>query len=537
LLIHSSNPTDAGRIDNRLVTVLAAVTVVGLALRALLTLVTEFVIGINGPYYLVQVRAILRTGTLGLPDLPLLFYAQAAIAAALSLVLDSSDAVVVAVRSTDVVVPVALTVPAYLFVREFSGSRKDDGRPLLGMAIVGLIAVASGNSLRMMGSMIKNAAALPFCLLYVYYLYRSLKRPQRNSVILAAVFFAVSSLTHIGALALNVSIAGFMVLLGLGSKPTRETAVRIGVALTVCVVVAVVFLRLVDPDRGARLLDVILHPGRLFTGSVIALWLQGLPNPMMAQAVTSEEIWLGNALGTAGLFAVWRYRTQLDSPTRLLLGACSITALAFASPLLSPEWSDRLALMAFVPGLVPVAYLLCRHARMRVVLGTITVLVMLNGALAIAVYARIGLDPAAHEELEAMKTTLPEGRTIVIARHGLEWWVAWTMDTHIANRVGPALDARDQYDALLVVDEINPGAFGGPDFPLPQAAPPGAGPSAPPAGPDQLPDARRPSRVEPGWSLPDAGRLRSMQVTTLFEGEFFRLSLISDREVQPVRGR
>ncbi len=48
--------------------------------RAWLLFGTPYMLGVNGAYYLVQARAILERGVLGLSDLPLIFYLQAGLA-------------------------------------------------------------------------------------------------------------------------------------------------------------------------------------------------------------------------------------------------------------------------------------------------------------------------------------------------------------------------------------------------------------------------------------------------------------------------
>jgi hypothetical protein len=81
------------------------------------------------------------------------------------------------------------------------------------------------------------------------------------------------------------------------------------------------------------------------------------------------------------------------------------------------------------------------------------------------------------------------------------------METHFSTRVEPALALRDEYDAVLVLDELRPGAFG---------------------------DAPTPSWMGSlGAGVRDADRLRSEAATTLAEGEYFRLSRITRRVPRP----
>jgi hypothetical protein len=493
----------AGRPDSRLVLALGAVILFGLVARAQASLVPDLMVGDDAAYYLIQVRAILRDGRLAIPDFPLLFYFQAAIALLLSLVMGTEAAIVAAVRWTDAVVPVMLAVPVYLFIRTFTRTGAASSRGVVAMVLVGLLAVASGNALETAGGMIKNATTLPFGLLFVFYLYRGLCDDEGRALAPAGLCFVVSSLTHISGLALCGTLAVLLVLLGLITRATRARLWRPVLVLLAGFVVSGVVVELLDPVRAARLLNPLFHPGWLFADSPLVLWLRGVPSRAIEDAVTSEEIWLGNALGLLGVYGIWRYRQGMDPATRVVLGATTLTTLAFASPVLRPEVLERLALVSYVPGLVPLAYLLCREVRSVVLAAPIAALALLNGALAVKTLRVTTLVRPAYEELVRMKAALPPGNTIVITRHGLEFWMVWIMDTHFSNWAGRALADREAYDAVLVLDEIRQGAFGRAWWPLMGAA--------------------------PGASLRDGALLRAESVTTLAEGEYFRLSLVEGR--------
>jgi hypothetical protein len=212
-------------------------------------------------------------------------------------------------------------------------------------------------------------------------------------------------------------------------------------------------------------------------------------------------------LGLLGLFVLWRHRAGTDAPTRVLLAASTLVTLAFSSPLVQPDILERLALLAYVPGMVPVIYLVCREARSAVAIAPLVAVVMLQGAMEVKTLRVTTLVPAAHEELVRFRSVLPPGHVIVIARPVLRWWVAWTMETHFATHVEAALAARDAYDGVLVLDEIRGGAFGV---------------AAGPRGIGSL-----------GAGVPDAGLLRSEAVTTLAEGVYFRLSRVEPAGPSP----
>jgi hypothetical protein len=497
--MHERLPRKAGtRISvSHLEVVLASVLLLGVLARAQASLVPDLIAGDDGPYYLVQVRAILRHGTLAIPDFPLLFYAQAALAVALSLAMETPAAIVAAVRWIDTIVPVLLAFPVYQFVRAFSRAERSAGA-VLAMALAGLLAVASGNALGTAGGALKNATTLPFALGFLYYAYRGLRDGDRRSLAAVALCFTLSSLIHIGGLALNVTMLALLTGFGMLIPETRRVAGRAALVMLACLLVALLVVLLLDPVRFARFTGPLSHPGWLFDGAPLLAWLAGVPSPAVAEAVASEEIWIGNALGGAGLYALWRHRARMTPADRVTVGAATMATLVLASPLLRPDVLERLAQLAFVPGLVPLSYLLCVRPRSVALAAPVVLLALVNGALALKTLRLTGLTRPAHEELAGMKAAVPPGRTLVIARHGLEWWAVWTLDTHFSNWAGWALAHRDGYDAVLLLDEIAWGAFG----------------------------VSRWSRVgpRPGTGVFDGSLLHDERFTTLAEGRFFRLS-------------
>ena len=58
----------------------ALVVLAAVAERACLLFSTPLVPGINGAYYLIQTRALIERGKLGIPDLPLTFWVDASLA-------------------------------------------------------------------------------------------------------------------------------------------------------------------------------------------------------------------------------------------------------------------------------------------------------------------------------------------------------------------------------------------------------------------------------------------------------------------------
>ncbi len=490
----------------RMAIALAAVLITGAVARSWGTLAPPLVVGDDGAYYLVQVRGILRNGALAIPDFPLLFYLQACVAHLVSLMLEQRAAIIAAVRITDTFLPLALAVPVFHFARAFGRPGDRPARGAVAIALVGLIAVASGNSLAMAGGMIKNSAALPCSFLFSSASLRWLRKGKPSALVWPVFWFVLGSLTHMSGLLLSAALAAGILAVGLVTPVFRPRlrlpVILLAAALAGCFAIVHAF----DPERAQRLLHAVISPGWLFAESPAMLWLRGISGEALGALFTSPQVWVGNILGVLGVVTLFRHRTGMDPSTRVLLVASTLVTLAFSSPFLRPDVLERLALVAYMPGMIPIVYLVCRESAGTTIVAPLTLALSLQGVLAVKTLRLTALVPAAHEELVRFRSALPPGQVIVITRPLLRWWAAWTLETRFSTRIEPALAERAAYDAMLLLYEIRAGAFGL------APGPPGIGGLA--AG------------------VRDADRLRPETVSTLEEGTYFRLSTVKLHPVQ-----
>lgn len=460
--------------DNRSALALAVVLATGFVARALAVLDPPCLPGQDGAYYFVQVRGILRGEGLPVPDLPLLFYALAGVARILTAFEDRGLAIVSAVRWTDAILPLSLALPVHALARDTSPDRKG-----LATLLPGLLAVASGSVLIIAGGAIKNGAALPLSLGFIYWLARGEHRRSPGGLLLAAAFLAASCLTHVSALAIALAFTVPWACLRFARH--RNWLFPL-LASSLALPAAALFW--FDPERGGRVLGTILRPWSAFA-------------PDWGAAVQDPAVWMGNALGSLGLVVLARRRLEMEPWARDLLAASSLASLVLSCPLLRPELLERLALVSLVPGLVAAVFVAGRLPAGAALLAPLLVVSLVHGFLAVKTLRVTGLTRPAFDELQALHAVLPAGPRIVLVRPLLRWWAAWTLDSKFSTTAAGVLANRDGYASILVLDEIRPGAFG------------------------QVPSQVSP---RPGSALRDGALLERESVEVLREGIFFRLS-------------
>ncbi len=432
--------------------VLSVVLLIGCLIRASVIFRNELIPAVNGAYYLVQARSILRTGWLGLPDFPLLFYIHALLGKILSFFMPLDEALLMGVRFADTVFPAMCAIPIFFFSRAFESDGKTSRNCILATLLVGLLAVGYGSLLRMIGDFQKNSFALPLFLFYSFYLYASFRNPQGKNYFLSCLFFVLICLTHLGTTAMTMAFTACFFSIHFFTYANRKRMILLGVLFAGLSILALILVSFYDPVRVGRLGFAAMNPLRLFRQSILFQTLQGAGGPPNEL----PGLLLGNCLGIVGLIVVFRNRSILDSSTKTLLLSGSLCSLFFASFLIHADLSSRFGLMAHIPGLIPLLYFV-RQSRWGVWVGGIAATAALLHTVAFSFQIHPTLSKFEYDELIDFKSVLPAGKNLILTKHGLEWWVAWTMETQIARTPGIVLDAWDRYDAAFEIVEISSG--------------------------------------------------------------------------------
>ncbi|NBQ15429.1 MAG: hypothetical protein EBU31_12705 [Proteobacteria bacterium] len=164
-----------------------------------------------------------------------------------------------------------------------------------------------------------------------------------------------------------------------------------------------------------------------------------------------------------------------------------LTAACLTCPILSGDQSMRLALMVPVPLAFVAAFVFCQRADadaaapfMRGARWIVQRPIAALAAVALAVSAVGGphgrlpemVDAQGMADLRSWRAEMAPGdRAVVAARHGLEFWAAFAMDTHARWGTLKQEDF-DGYDRFFILEERRGGRGGPPDD---MGGPPGRG--------------------------------------------------------------
>lgn len=499
---------------------LVLVIATAVAARAWLLFHTPYVPGINGAYYLVQARALLDRGVLGIPDLPLTFHLHASVAWALLhlTALSQSDAIVWAVKGCDAVLPPLVAWPVFVLVRRWARARgHGDAVPLAAAAL----ACLASPWLLIVGELQKNSLALVWLALLVTTLHTWLGAPttRRGLAVLASLLLL--GLTHIGvlgaALVLLAVVTSLVIVRRGRANDWRRTVPWVAAGVALLVATSAVVMWKYDPARIARLMTALTNP--------VAFAVDGKQGPVPPGGAVRSSLWLSWFGFAAAVVPVavlaWQRRRNLTIADFATVAGGALTILLLTGPWFGQDKAVRFALIALLPAILIVAFGVLQIATpwaRRALLGAALLLGIGTTVGYLPHGGQAALTAAAMQELQGLAPTIKHpDRTLVVAPHGSEWWSAWFLHTRIAQPEAVRSDDWERYEQVLFL-ALKPGAQdamigrgppppNGSWPPRPgEAQAPGGGAGAPPIRPAPVP-----AEAEP---LHDGATLRLVRLRT-----------------------
>ncbi|MBL0928374.1 MAG: hypothetical protein IBJ11_12115, partial [Phycisphaerales bacterium] len=476
-------------------------------LRGLINMPGELAPGMDAAYYPVQARAMLEQGRLAYHDLPITFAIIAGAARVLMLItpMDIDAATLAASRWSDTLLPPLAAVPLMLLGWSWTPPDRRGWRSAAGFACAAAVAVLAMPALRMAGDFQKNALGLVWIGFAAWAAHRAMARPTVARWLAAAAFIGLAAGTHVGAFGaaavlLAVAVAWWVVVGGGWSIRRLAVVTLSGSALAAALFGIIAWA---SPRRAQSLLQA---PAKLFgsSGGEGGPGGPGGPGGGLLTPFTlgAAAIYL---LGALVLWRLWRDRRSLSpAESGVAVGAAACAGLLIF-PLINGEYLMRLSLMSPLPAAILLVFLLARRehrAAVRWPAPLLGLAASLSAALAFGlvpmpmptpgpggamgrpppglagpmdarrpprgpggpggVAPRVVPDEAAPEFRRMRELIVDPKRTVVIARHGLEWWAAYFLRTAAWPREPD--DAFQRYDRVLYIEELRrgPGGMGGP---------------------------------------------------------------------------
>ena len=396
----------------------------------------DLILGMDGGYYPVQVRNILKTGLLAFDDVPLYFYFCASIIKLISVFgfTVTNETIILVIKIIDSIALPLLAIPLFKIV-----SRKEFKTPLFsGLAIL-QFSVFSFSPFVMLGDLQKNAFAIPFLFMFIYLFESYLITHEKRNLLLALSTLFLIALTHFGVFVFGLAFLTISLFVVYRKKAILPSILILLVGFSVIYVF--------DANRALRLItfwNVIFEkPG---------LNQEPLPLPLLFNALFS---WF---LVIFGFFQFRKHKYGIDKITGYMILTLTGLIAIFAFPFYETQYVHRFSAMLFIPQALMILYLI--RINLKLALPFSISLVLLT-TVSIFMYfmeaKKPAIDDQEFQDLQNINTYLPDNKdsTIVIARHGIEFWTAWALNVKVGNDKSIDLNDLDKYKNIIILQQKN----------------------------------------------------------------------------------
>lgn len=395
--------------------------------RALINFSTPLVPGTNGAYYLVQARSVMQTGSLAFADTPLIFWLEGALAWIINLFAkDVNLSVASSVKLLDCILPALAGLPVALVLAR----KMKDVKPFSGISTV-LLCSLHIFGLMMVSELQKNALGNVLLLFTLCYLYLAIEDKKISYWVLGSAFFILTALAHIGSFAVLVVLLSVFLLTHVVVN-FRNILKKWLFPVIGCLLLIAVFVLLptLMPGKFSFLTKLSQMPGKLFSNSWINSAFAFLSAPGARFPVMEFlSIALNHLIAMFALVNLIKTWGQKNNAMKAVYISLIFTVILFSSPLLGQEYAQRLFMVSYIPAIV---------LAMVHVLDTQTRVSAMPSTVAMAIFSAISLlsiiqfrpTPAItmsqYNDLSSFGKKIESQKAIVVAKHGLEWWTAWT---------------------------------------------------------------------------------------------------------------
>ena len=412
-----------------------AITLSVIILRLYVSFSHHLILGMDGGYYPVQVRNILKTGLLSFNDVPLYFYFCASIVKIISIFIAINDQTIInIIKIVDSTALPLLAIPLFRIM-----TRNDQKFPLFAGIAILFFALFSFSPFIMLGDLQKNAFAIPVFITFIYFLEEYLTTPSKRNLIVALLVLFVLALTHFGTFTFGLAFLTISFVVAYGRKAILPSLITISMG---CLIVA-----LFDLNRAYRVLtfwNVIFARQLEFQGQNIL--------PILVNTIISYGL---------AIFGILQYRKQkhkTDQVTGTIALSLAVLILIFAFPLFDHQYAQRFHALLFVPQSLLIFNLIRMNNKLALPFSiSLALLTLAFSLLYFNEEKKPCIDQLAYRDLQNIGAHIPTDRaeTIILARHGLEFWTAWNLNMKVANDRSTDKLGLEKYKHIIFLQQKN----------------------------------------------------------------------------------
>lgn len=384
--------------------------------RAVLNFSIPLVPGLGGGYNLVQIRSVIENGHLALPDMPLLFYVNAMIIKAFMFVFPNADAdqmIILVSKSLDSILFPFLLYPLCLIQRHIIREKYT----VLFLLAVAAFAVLSFAPLDLACDAQKNSVGLVLMTFFIFFFLRFLVQREKKDIAFFSLVLILTALTHFGVfcVALCFLVSGLVVFF-------RWKAVLPVLAAFAAGILLVWFF---DPGRALSMVTFWQEAFSIFISPRLLYYPFGVFNFVFSLLL----VW-------SMIRVLRRKKTEIRDNERKVMQLVLVFIIILAFPFYGFEYGRRLGLMLFLPQSLALLLLYPYLNKRTVTIISCAVLLSVFFMVSVRLIhpKPMAITEESYADMQSLNSKIDDpSQTLIFARHGLEWWVAWELRVRIAS--------------------------------------------------------------------------------------------------------
>jgi hypothetical protein len=384
--------------------------------RAVLNFSIPLVPGLGGGYNLVQIRSVIESGHLALPDMPLLYYLNAAIIKVFMFLFPNADGnqvIITGSKILDTILFPFLLYPLYLIQKYIIRGKY----PILFLLAVAAFAVLSFAPLDLACDAQKNSLGLVLMTFFIYFFLRFLAEREIKDIAIFSLFLILTALTHFGVfcVALCFLITGLVVHFKWKALLPVAGAFPAGISL----------VWVFDPGRALSMVTFWQEAFSIFISPRLLYYPFGIFNFIFSMLL----VW-------SMIRVLRRNKDRMPARERRIVLLVMVCIIILAFPFYGFEYGRRLGLMLFVPQSLALLLLYPYLSKRTATIISYAVLLSVLFIVSVRLFhpKPMAITEESYANLQSLKSRIDDPQqTLIFARHGLEWWVAWELRVRIAS--------------------------------------------------------------------------------------------------------
>jgi hypothetical protein len=410
--------------------------IIAFGIRLYFNFSQDLIPGINGGYYPLQVRYVLNNWHLGFPDMPLLFYLDAILIKLISLfgVPITDNLILNVVKIID-----SISIPLILFpVYKILRLSKPTTYKYFSTSIIAF-SVLSFSPLILKSDLQKNAVAIVFMFTSVSYFLSYLNKKNKLNIYFSILFFLLTGITHFGTFA----FALFFMIITIPFYYKQKAIMP----LVILTIISLGLIAIFDISRFTRL---------------ISFWTDFFDKPALINKMLLPPdfgmILISLLLAGFGIFILKTKGDRLVPYQKAITFSSVICLFILSFPLLDVEYFKRLSLFLFIPQILLILQIaqVLDIAHLKTISFSLILITSLSVFAVIVRPVDTILNKSAYENLKELRTVIKnDNETIIIARHGLEWWTGWLLKTKVGQDKSIDKTVIEKYKNIVFLNQIN----------------------------------------------------------------------------------